>query len=190
MVSVGVVADHDYLFRNRASKDPTTIYFEEVERCPGLIPRLEGATQCEPMRTQKEYSYRATQAAGDGWVLVGDAFGFLDPLYSSGVLLALQSGALAADAIGDALRAGDPSESRLRCWEADYIRGVDRMRRLVQAFYAGLNFGKLVRRHPEKKGLITDILIGRLFHDELDQLWPLIDALQEEELRKESLASG
>jgi flavin-dependent dehydrogenase len=190
LVSVGVVADHDYLFRNRASKDPTTIYFEEVDRCPGLIPRLEGATQCEPMRTQKEYSYRASQAAGDGWVLVGDAFGFLDPLYSSGILLALQSGALAADAIGDALRAGDPSESRLRCWEADYIRGVDRMRRLVQAFYAGLNFGKLVRRHPEKKGLITDILIGRLFHDELDQLWPLIDALQEEEHQKEAMASG
>ena len=190
LVSVGVVADHDYLFRNRASKEPTKIYFEEVDRCPGLIPRLEGATQCEPMRTQKEYSYRARQVAGDGWVLVGDAFGFLDPLYSSGVLLALQSGALAADAIGDALRVGDPSESRLRCWEADYVRGMDRMRRLVQAFYAGLNFGKLVRRHPEKKGLITDILIGRLFHDELDQLWPLIDALQEEENQKEAMASG
>jgi len=53
-----------------------------------------------------------------------------------------------------------------------------------------LNFGKLVRRHPEKKGLITDILIGRLFHDELDQLWPLIDALQEEEHQKEAMASG
>jgi hypothetical protein len=64
------------------------------------------------------------------------------------------------------------------------------MRRLVQAFYAGLNFGKLVRRHPEKKGLITDILIGRLFHDDLDQLWPLIDALREEENQKEAALSG
>ena len=40
----------------------------------------------------KDYSYRSKQVAGDGWVLVGDAFGFLDPLYSSGVLLALQVG--------------------------------------------------------------------------------------------------
>ena len=40
----------------------------------------------------KDYSYRSTKVAGDGWVLVGDAYGFLDPLYSSGVLLALKSG--------------------------------------------------------------------------------------------------
>ena len=43
-------------------------------------------------RIQKEYTYRAKQVAGDGWCLVGDAFGFLDPLYSSGLLLALTSG--------------------------------------------------------------------------------------------------
>ena len=54
----------------------------------------------------KDYSYRSTQAAGDGWVLVGDAFGFLDPLYSSGVLLALKSGELAADAIVEGLEEG------------------------------------------------------------------------------------
>ena len=55
----------------------------------------------------KDYSYRSKQVAGDGWVLVGDAFGFLDPLYSSGVLLALKSGELAADAIVEGLAAGD-----------------------------------------------------------------------------------
>ena len=51
----------------------------------------------------KDYSYRATRVAGNGWVMVGDAFGFLDPLYSSGVLLALKSGELAADAIVEGL---------------------------------------------------------------------------------------
>ena len=54
----------------------------------------------------KDYSYRSKQVAGDGWVLVGDAFGFLDPLYSSGVLLALKSGELAADAIVEGLGQG------------------------------------------------------------------------------------
>ena len=43
------------------------------------------------------------------------------------------------------------------------------------AFYDGLNFGALVRKNPDKKGLITDVLIGNLFKDELDQLWPLVD---------------
>ena len=91
IISVGVVAGYDYLFKNRATKDLEAIYFEEVARCPGLQPRLANATRCDIFRAQKEYSYRAKKAAGDGWVLVGDAFGFLDPLYSSGVLLALTS---------------------------------------------------------------------------------------------------
>ena len=182
IVSVGVVSSADYLFGpHRSSRELETIYFEEVAKCPGLQPRLEGATRSDGFRAQKEYSYRSTRAAGDGWVLVGDAFGFLDPLYSSGVLLALTSAAMAADAVGDALAAGDVSESRLRTWEANYVAGMDRMRRLVVEFYKGLNFGRLVRRNPDKKGLITDVLIGNLFKDEVDDLWPLIDAMRAED---------
>ena len=64
----------------------------------------------------KDYSYRSKQVAGDGWVLVGDAFGFLDPLYSSGVLLALKSGELAADAIAEGLARGDVSAAQLGKW--------------------------------------------------------------------------
>ena len=185
IISVGVVASNEYLFQNR-TKDLEALYFEEVERCPGLKPRLENATRCDGFRAQKEYSYRAKQAAGDGWVLVGDAFGFLDPLYSSGVLLALTSAGMAADAIGDALAANDPSEARLRSWEKGYVAGMDRMRRLVVEFYEGLNFGRLVRRNPDKKGLITDVLIGNLFKDEVDELWPLIDALKAEDAAKKA----
>jgi flavin-dependent dehydrogenase len=188
ILSVGVVADHEYLFQDRESKDLETVYFEEVNRCPGLQPRLANATRCDTFRAQKEYSYRAKQAAGNGWVLVGDAFGFLDPLYSSGVLLALKSGSMAADAIDDALKANDTSEPKLRAWEAEFTKGMDRMRRLVCAFYDGLNFGKLVRRNPDKKGLITDVLIGNLFHDEVDELWPLIEELNAEEKAKELVA--
>lgn len=181
IISVGVVAAYDYLFVDRDTKDLEQIYFEEVNRCPGLQPRLEKAERCDIFRAQKEYSYRTKQAAGDGWVLVGDAFGFLDPLYSSGVLLALASAGFASDSITDALAANDPSEERLRRWEANYIAGMDRMRRLVCEFYDGLNFGKLVRRNPEKKGLITDVLIGNIFKEEVDELWPLIDAMREDD---------
>jgi len=184
ILSVGVVAPYDYLLKNRDSKDLEKIYFEEVAKCPGLHSRLENATRCEGFRAEKEYSYRAKQAAGNGWCLVGDAFGFLDPLYSSGVLLALTSGMMAADCIGEALAAGDTSEKALRKWEPNYVAGMDRMRRLVVEFYDGLNFGRLVRRHPDKKGLITDVLIGNLFHDEVDELWPLIDAMKAEDAAK------
>lgn len=181
VVSVGVVAPHDYLFSGRHTKDLKTIYFEEVAKCPGVQPRIATAERVAPFRAAKEYSYRSRQVAGDGWVLVGDAFGFLDPLYSSGILLALKSGACAADAIAEGLSRGDTSAAQLGSWGPEFIAGMDRMRRLVCEFYDGLNFGQFVRRHSDRKGLITDILIGDLFKGEIDTLWPLMDDLKAEE---------
>ena len=182
--SVGVVAPYDHLFVGRESKDLERLYFEEVAACPGVQPRIAKARRTAPFRAAKEYSYRSRQVAGDGWVLVGDAFGFLDPLYSSGILLALKSGAMAADAIADALDSGDTSAARLGVWGPEFIAGMDRMRRLVCEFYDGLNFGQFVRQHEDRKGLVTDILIGDLFKPDIDTLWPLMDAMKAESQRK------
>lgn len=174
IVSVGIVASHEYLFKNRPSKDFETIYNEELDKCPAVKQRIANAKRSDIYRAAKEYSYRSKQVAGNGWVLVGDALGFLDPLYSSGVLLALKSGELAADAICAGLAAGDTSEAKLRGWEADYFRGMERMRQLVLAYYSGLSFGKFVSQHPHRKGDITDLLIGDLFRPELDETLGLI----------------
>ena len=181
ILSVGVVASYDYLFKDRDTKDHEKIYFEEVERCPGLVPRLEGAERVAPFRIQKEYSYKSTQAAGDGWVLVGDAFGFLDPLYSSGVLLALASGNLAADAIADGLDKGDTSAAQIGRWEPEFKLGMDRMRKLVCAFYDGFSFGRFVKRNPTLKGRITDLLIGDLFEDKVDTVWAPMEEIRLEQ---------
>ena len=111
MVSVGVVGPFDYLFKGRGSHEQ--VYNEEVaaaRRCSSGSPRPSAATG---YFATKDYSYRSKQVAGTGWVLVGDAFGFLDPLYSSGVLLALKSGELAADAIAEGLAKGDTSAAQL-----------------------------------------------------------------------------
>ena len=191
IVSVGVVAPFDYLFKGRDSKELETIYFEEVDRCLGLQPRIANAGRVAPFSAAKEYSYRSRQVAGDGWVLVGDAFGFLDPLYSSGILLALISGAQAADAIAAGLAAGNTSAAQLGTWGPGYIAGMDRMRKLVCQFYDGLNFGKFVREHPDRKGLITDVLIGDLFKPDIDALWPLMNDMQAAEMAaKEPVAAG
>jgi flavin-dependent dehydrogenase len=191
IVSVGVVAGYDYLFLNRANKDNEAIYFEEVARCPGLQPRLANAKRVDQFRAAKEYSYRSKQAAGDGWVLAGDAFGFLDPLYSSGVLLALTSGSMAADAIVEGIAKGDTSAAQLGKWEPGFVKGMERMRRLVVAYYEGLSFGRFVRKHPHLKGLLTDLLIGDLFDDKVDAVWgPLEEFRAEEEARKATMASA
>lgn len=174
IVSVGVVASYDYLFKNRDSKDFETIYHEEVEKCPAVKERIGKGKRADIYRAAKEYSYRASTVAGDGWVLVGDALGFLDPLYSSGVLLALKSGQLAADAICEALAKGDTTKAQLGCWETEYFTGMERMRQLVLAYYSGLSFGRFVVQHPHRKGDITDLLIGDLWRPELDETLDLI----------------
>ena len=170
VVSVGVVADYDYLFKNRGDKDYEAIYFEEVEHCPGVKERIAGAKRADVFRAAKEYTYRSKRAAGDGWVLVGDAFGFLDPLYSSGVLLALRSGSMAADAVTEGLAKGDTSAAQLGKWEAEFTKGMDRMRRLVCEYYDGFSFGRFVKQYPHFKGHLTDLLIGDLFRDEVDEV--------------------
>ena len=174
IISVGVVADQSYLFKNRDSKEFEAIYQAEVDKCPAVKQRISLGKRVAPYRAAKEYSYRSQRAAGNGWVLVGDAFGFLDPLYSSGVLLALKSGELAADAVCEGLAKGDTSAAQLGSWEADYVRGMDRMRSLVCAYYKGFSFGKFVSQHPHRKGDITDLLIGDLFRPELDETLDLI----------------
>jgi len=180
IVSVGVVGSWEYLFRDRPGKDHEAIYAEEVARCPGLQPKLAGAKRVAPFRVAKEYSYRTKQAAGDGWVLVGDAYGFLDPLYSSGVLLALKSAQLAADAVAEGLKKNDTSGAQLGNWAEDFNRGMSRMRRLVLEYYEGFSFGKFVRRYPHFKGHLTDLLMGNLFQDKLDEVWPAMDLMRAE----------
>jgi len=178
VVSVGVVAPFDYLFKGRTNYAET--YEEEVARCPGVRQRVSGATRATGYFATKDYSYRSTRVAGDGWVLVGDAFGFLDPLYSSGVLLALKSGQLAAEAIGEGLRTCNVSAAQLGKWGPLFNEGIDRMRRLVCEYYAGFSFGRMIKKHPELRGTLTDLLIGDLFHEGTDKVWGPLEALYEE----------
>jgi flavin-dependent dehydrogenase len=177
ILSVGVVGPFDYLFKGRGSYANT--YEEEVERCPAVKQRVASARRVTGHFATKDYSYRATRVAGEGWVLVGDAFGFLDPLYSSGVLLALRSGEMAADAICEGFLKGDTSASQLGKWGPAFNEGVDRMRRLVCEYYEGFSFGKFVKGFPHLQGTVTDILIGDVFTDRVDKVWGPMETLYE-----------
>jgi flavin-dependent dehydrogenase len=177
MVSVGVVAPFDYLFKGRGKYADT--YEQEVERCPAVKERVAKAERVTGYFATKDYSYRATRVAGDGWVMIGDAFGFLDPLYSSGVLLALRSGEMAADAICEGFEKGDTSAAQLGKWGPLFNEGMDRMRRLVCEYYEGFSFGRFVKRFPHLQGTVTDILIGDVFNDRVDKVWGPMESLYE-----------
>lgn len=176
IVSVGVVSDLDYLFGGR--NNPEQIFAEEVQNCPAVQRRLEGSERVSEFYTTKDFSYRSSQVAGQGWVLIGDAFGFLDPIYSSGLQLAFRSGMMAADAVSEGLYTNDLSAQQLGKWGPEFLKGMDRLKKLVYAFYEGFNFGAFIRRYPQHKRHITDLLIGDVFKDCLDEVWEPMAELQ------------
>ena len=163
--SIGVVGSLDYLLQNR-SENAQQIFDDELTRCSPLLNRLEGAEQLFPVRVTQDFSYRARQLAGDGWLLVGDAYGFLDPIYSSGVFLALKTGEWAADAICAAFERDDLSASCLGTFAGDVESAMGAVGNLVQAFYTrDFSFSRFLQRYPHCKQGIVDILSGNVFSE-------------------------
>ena len=170
-VSVGVVGEVESLITSRLGS-PSEIFFEEVEKCPEIKKRLLGSSQSREMNVVRDFSYKAERLSGPGWLLLGDAYSFIDPVYSSGILLALKMGELGADAILDALDAGDPSAERLGRFEVDIAGGMASIRSLVHAFYSkDFSFGTFLKRYPDHQGDIVDILVGRVFDRDFDLLF-------------------
>ncbi len=169
VVSVGIVAERDYLFGE--TRRPEEIFAREIRRNAWIEDHLSMGEQFGQYWTTGEYSYRSAYCAEDGAVLAGDAFAFLDPVFSSGVFLALKSGEMAADAVHDALEAGDVSAARFEDYGKRLCRMIEIMRRLVYAFYdPRFRFGDLVGTYPELRGDLTDCLIGNVERSDFSEL--------------------
>jgi flavin-dependent dehydrogenase len=164
IVSVGIVADPEYVFSQ--SEDMESAFAREVARCAPLADRLAAATRVGPVRGSRHLAYLNRQTCGDGWVMIGDARAFLDPIYSSGLYLALGSAELAAQCIDDALKNHDVSAARLGRFEASLWKGVDVVRRLIHAFYdPNFSFPKFAQRFPEHRAALIDCLVGDVIKD-------------------------
>lgn len=174
ITSVGVVADREFLLKGRGA--PAEVFEDELIKCPALVDWLMDAELVSEFRVLKEFSYSTTRHAGDGWVLVGDAWGFIDPIYSSGVYFALKSGQLAADSIVQGLQQGDTTAQQLGKWTSEFGDGTKWIRKLVDAFYDNdFSFGRFMRDHPQHGGNLTDLLIGRIFYDGAGRIFDDLD---------------
>ncbi|HKG97283.1 MAG TPA: NAD(P)/FAD-dependent oxidoreductase [Pyrinomonadaceae bacterium] len=171
ITSVGIVANPEYLLKNRG-QDLAKIFHEEIEKCEPCRRRVGDGTRVDKIYSILDYSYRSKQNAGNGFILIGDAYGFLDPIYSSGVLLALKMAELAADAIHDAFNHDDFSAERLGQYQAKLDRGIESMRKLVYAFYNdGFSFAGFLRKYPAERVHIINLLIGDVFKEGVDSVY-------------------
>lgn len=174
VVSVGVVAEGRYLTRG-GIKDLQAIFDREVKENAWVQDHLSIGRQIEPCRITSEYTHHSQHCYRDGLLLAGDAFCFLDPVFSSGLMLALKSGVMAGDAVHAALAAGDLSPQRFTAYGAALRQGIENMRKLIYAFYnPDFSFKDVIMKHPDAAGDITDCLSGDVNKD-LSRLWQWIE---------------
>src|SRR6266478_1265109 len=173
MVSVGVVAEGKYLTRDGV-RQPEQIFQREIEENLLIKDHLACGKQAGSYFLTSEYSHHSKHCGTEGLLLVGDAFAFLDPVFSSGVMLALKSGVLSADLVHQAIVEKDFSPERFAEYGTFMRQGVENMRKLVYAFYdPKFSFKKLIDKYPDAAGEITDCLSGDVNKD-FSQLWKKI----------------
>ena len=165
IVSVGVVAEGKYLTRDGV-KDPEQMFKREISQNKWIEEYLAPGQQFGPYHITGEYSYHSLHCASEGLLLAGDAFCFLDPVFSSGVMLALKSGVMAGDAVHEALVAHDFSPERFTEYGRQLREGIENMRKLVYAFYnENFSFRELTKKYPDLAGDVTDCLSGDVNKD-------------------------
>ena len=165
IISVGVVAEGKYLTRDGV-KDPKEIFLREVKQNKWIEEHVSCGTIVDQFRLINEYTQHARHCASEGLVLAGDAFCFLDPVFSSGLMFALKSGVLVGDYVHQAIVDKDFSPARFAGYGKTLREGVENMRRLVYAFYDhNFSFRKLTDKYPEMHGEVTDCLSGDVNKD-------------------------
>ena len=132
VVSVGVVLDAK---RADGIKNPQMRFDRTVAQCPTIQEWLGSGTQMLEMQTISSICYLNDNFVGDGFVMVGDASMFVDPIFSAGVTIALRGGLFAADAIDAALTAGDASAARLASYEQKIRRPMERIFKMIYNWY-------------------------------------------------------
>lgn len=120
--SVGTVCAPAYL--KRRTTDPTQFFLETLQRCPRLWEKLKSAKLIGEVTATGNYSYTSTRMTGHRYVLVGDAYAFVDPVFSSGVYLAMSSAQFATDVVDGALRQPNTVNQLNRAFERRVKRGI------------------------------------------------------------------
>lgn len=132
--SVGVVLDGTILKQSGLS--PEEFLEQAIEEQPVLMATMRQAERVTPVRSAADFSYRTTRMTGDRWMLAGDAAGFIDPVFSSGVFLAVLAGEQAADVLHEVLDRPAKRKRLFARYERNINKAMDVYLRFVDAWYS------------------------------------------------------
>lgn len=162
-MSVGIVCWPDYIKSKTGTLDEFLL--DTLRRCPPIAERMQNAKPLTPTYAAANFSYRRSTMSGNGYLMIGDAFAFIDPVFSSGVHLAMNSAMLGAKVVDAYLRQAPDYQQRLQEFERMVRRGITTfswfIHRFTQPAFESLFMA--TRRPPKIEQAVLSLLAGDVF---------------------------
>lgn len=162
LMSVGLVVDREHYLR--CGLQPQELLEQTIASSPFLAERMKDAERVTQIHARKDFSFRMRNIIGPNYALAGDAAGFLDPIFSTGVFMAMKSADMVSAAVAE--RLGKGSMKKLTAYEREINRGLDEYLRFIEHFYRR-EFLEVFLHPSERWGMldaIVGVLGGDVFH--------------------------
>lgn len=172
VTSIGLVTQKQRLRERRSS--PSELFYEMLAQRPELAQRVRRGELATAFKVEADYSYEMTAFCGDRFLLIGDAARFVDPIFSSGVSIALNGARLAGRAIIESAKRGDYSKSAFAQFEATLRVGTRNWKRFISVYYALNVLFTWFINEPEYRGPLLQLLQGDVY----DETVPVLDRLE------------
>ncbi len=164
ITSVGVVTQKKHFASSRSARED--FFWEAVKSRPELHEALRKSAQVRPFTDEGDYSYAMQQITGDGWVMVGDAGRFVDPIFSTGVSIALNSARFVHTDILEALRTGNTSKDAFTNYETTLRRGTRNWYNFITVYYRLNVLFTAFIRDPRYRLDVLKLLQGDVYDEE------------------------
>lgn len=164
VMSIGAVCFPEYLKTRRGENE--AFLMKTLESEPQVRARMQGATRVAPVHVTGNYSYTCTRMNGPGWVMVGDAYAFVDPVFSSGVYLGMNSAEQAAQVVDGALREPSREAALQRAMDARLRRGLKHFQWFIYRFTTPVM--RHLFNHPRNVWQVEQAVISMLAGDVFD----------------------
>jgi flavin-dependent dehydrogenase len=159
------LAEYDALWAWSVA-EPEAFLMRTLESVPAAQVRMQGATRVAPVHVTGNYAYECKRMSGPGWLMLGDAYAFVDPMFSSGVYLAMNSAELGAEAVDAALREPKRERAVLRDLERRLTRGLDEFKWFIYRFTSPTM--KALFANPRNVWQVEQAVISMLAGDVFD----------------------
>jgi flavin-dependent dehydrogenase len=168
VMSVGLVVDRDHVIH--CGLTPEQLLEKTIEASPHMSHVMAQATRTSQVYVRKDFSFRMKNLVGPNFALAGDAAGFLDPIFSTGVFMAMKSADLVATAADQRLRTG--STRLLRQYERDMTGALTKYFRFISNFYRHEFLEVFLQPNPSSRLIraIVGVLAGNIFNKHRDRL--------------------